>query len=423
MLLDSDSLGNIYSPLKGVKELPSSPPDERTHAQSLKIEVPLSPPESTKPPPWKRKSVSFSDAVTKVIPQLPDPIPILEGDSMLDGIDAFFDKTIKPIAEIAARSVEQEQLQEADTARRVAVPVMDFSLPVAPWKAASQEANAATPDDAYKKTLEDMKILHLKDHAWPLSGKTNLELQWTPFPAALGKVELRESIRDDGSLTSYVTQPVCIDTDTLTCKPEGLRLFDELGNFHEEEIEEGAFPEGKDFESLVRKRKLNLEYEAEDVSPESQSTLSTSIEPPSILRGDSFSAMGSLADFMDLRMGTDRSAKVRNLYTFKRPPSRKPSMEIEHRDTPTENTDARLIESRAVIPLPKITIPRETRQFVVSAAFMKDRKLARQIQNAYPSAEFIERDYCLHQTNHPSYTHQRQVKHHSSRRQRQMKPT
>lgn len=256
MLRDTESLGDIYSPLKGIKDLLSSPTPFRVRPKDLKVEVPLSPPQSNQPPPWKRKSVSFSEALPELILELPLPIPKPENTSS-DGIDAFFE-TIKPVAVKAERAIEQEQLQEEDTTLRVLVPIMDFSLPIAPWKAKSHRPTAENEDEVLRKTLTQMKALHFNKHVWPTSGQAERELKWAPFPVALGKVETQESIPDNGFIHKVVVPPERVDVTTLTWKPDGLRIFDELAE-SDEELEEGDFPEENDINSLIRKRKLELE--------------------------------------------------------------------------------------------------------------------------------------------------------------------
>lgn len=55
MVLETESLGDIYSPLKGIRDPPPSPSPFRQRPKDLKVDVPLSPPHSDQPPPWKGK--------------------------------------------------------------------------------------------------------------------------------------------------------------------------------------------------------------------------------------------------------------------------------------------------------------------------------------------------------------------------------
>lgn len=429
MLLETESLGDIYSPLKGLKDPPSSPPSLRERPKDLKVEVPLSPPHSDQPPPWKRKSVSFSEALPELIPLLPLPIPMPENTSS-DDINAFFEQTIKPVAVKAERAIEQEQLQEADTTLRIPVPVMDISLPIAPWTAKSHGPKADNGDEALKKTLNEMKALHFSKRTWPTSGQAERELKWAPFPVALGKVETQESIPDNGSIDEYVKPPERVDVTTLTWKPDGLRIFDKLAESDEEELEEGEFPEEKDISSLVRKRKLELEAD-DPVSPPSEEVSTVANARPqgkqntdmavakakaivskptrgtvskSINQEDSFtnsfSAMGALEDYMNVRKGQMARREVTSDHHFAKQPQFPQPSEPADLHPPKRRSQITLQEParRAlVLQAPPVSIPSSLHFFIVSASFLSNRGLSRQVQRLYPSAEFIERDFALHQ--------------------------
>lgn len=424
MLFETESLGDIYSPLKGLEEPPSSPPPFRERPKDLRVEVPLSPPHFDELPPWKRKCVSFSEALPELIPELPLPIPKPENPSS-DDIDAFID-AIKPAAVKAERAIEQEQLQEADTTLRVPVPVMDFSLPIAPWKVKSNGPKSDNEDETLKKTLTEMKALHFSKHIWPTSGQAERELKWAPFPVALGKVETQESIPDNGFIDKLMVPPERVDVTTLTWKPDGLRIFDELGESDEEELEEGDFPEKKDIESLIRKRKL--EIEAEDFNSPPSGEVSNAAEANSrgeqnVVRAkrvlstpakdiaskipkqensfpNSFSAMGALEDFMNVRKGQLSRRKVTSDHHFAK------QSQLPHPSAPVDphppKQDSQLILQPSAprtltLPSPTLSIPSSPHSFIVSTSFLSNRPLSRQVQRLYPSAEFIERDFTLHQ--------------------------
>ena len=425
MLLEIESLGDVYSPLRGIKDPPSTPSPFRERPIDLKVEVPLSPPHSDEPPPWKRKSVSFSEALPELIPELPVAIPKPENISS-DDIDAFFEETIKPVAVKAERAIEQEQLHEADTTLRVSVPVMDFSLPTAPWKAKSHGPKPDKEDEILKKTLTEMKALHFSKYSWPTTGQAERELIWKPFPTALGKVENQESIPDSGFIDKHMVPPERVDVTTLTWKPDGLRIFDELGD-SDEELEEGDFPEEKDINSLIRKRKLELE--AEDlVSPPSeevpnaanarpQGEQNTVVKAKRVVSkpikdiesgttkqedsfSNSFSAMGALEDYMNVRKGQLTRRKVTSDHYFaKQSQLPQPSAPVDlHPPKQDPQLNLRPPASRALmLSSPTLSIPSSPRFFIVSTSFLSNRPLSRQVQRLYPSADFIERDFSLHQ--------------------------
>lgn len=400
MLLDLDNLVDLYSPLKGIADPPSSPPMPRRSLQDRKVEVPLSPPVSEQLPPWKRKSVSWRESLAEVIHDMPLPIPKPENTSS-DDIDAFFEDTIRPIGIKAERCVEQEQLQEADTTLRVNIPIMDFSLAVAPWKANKQ--NMQTNDkNSINNYLSELKAGHFSSHVWPSSGKVERELKWTPFPAALGKIETQEHISDDDFIEDYITPPDPVDVETLTWKPDGLRIFDELAE-SDGELEEGIFQEGKDIESLVKKRKYELEdingsLPQWDASPKALRTGSAkrNVKAHPIDVGNtfaSFSALTALDSYMGVRKGQIRTPDLTADKYFA------PAGVTAKADSPMRVVKPASCPPAAAYqptPSPALIVPTTAIPFVVSASFLSHRKLSRHIERLFPSAEFIERDFDLY---------------------------
>ena len=421
IFLESDSLGDIYSPLKGIKDPPSSPPPLRASLQDRKVEVPLSPLHPERTPLSKTKSVSFSETLPELISELPPPIPKPENTSSSD-IDAFFEEAIAPISMRAERRIEQEQLQEEDTTLRVPVPVMDFSLPIAPWKATFQAPMFDNGGKMYKKTLTEMKSPHFSKHIWPMNGKAERELRWAPFPSALGRVESQERIPDDGSTTKFLAQPERVDVNTLTWKPEGLRLLDDLAD-SDGELEEGKFPEETEFEFLIRKRKLELDEfqsvssgsdesnnvpkanlsskrHATAVFPKMNLHSTTQIDRVSKISSckqpfiDGFSTMGALEEFLSIRKGTPIKPMMlkaeHHFPTSSSTPLSDPPTRISENEIPAPVSKSQFLPSPDIKP-PSIPAP-----YVISATLLSIRSLFRRIEHLFPSTVFIERDFTLH---------------------------
>lgn len=433
MLFDSESLGELYSPLKGIQEAPKSPQIRKTSFSDLKVEVPLTPPQSENPAPWQRPHTSGQEAMRQVMPSLPSPIARPDDISSED-IDALFEENIAPIAVKAEQSIEQEQLQEVDTTHRVPVPVMDFSLPVAPWKGPAMHPGAKKQLQNTKERLSEMKKTHFSKHHWPGVGETERSLQWMPFPAALGRVETYESIGDDSITEAYVTIPDCVDSSSLTWKPEGLRLFDDLSDSDEEELKDGIFPEAKDIESLVKKRKLMLEHEAYECTEEDRDQspwLSTTklnpvnheafrkvpkLSPRMTSKSGHvrhtkaipsenvevvekpFSALASLETFMSLR---DKAATNSKLTAEQHFPKQEQQARAKgvvpkgQHPAPSATGQSQPKPSRLPFALPKYTAPSNPCPIVVSTAFLRDRNLFRHIERLLPLADFVDRDFTL----------------------------
>ena len=426
MLLKSESLGEIYGPLKDINDLPSSPPPRRLPVQDLKVEVPLLPAEIEHIAPWQKKHVSFSDSSIQLIPDLPTLIPASDSNGEED-INTFFEQNIAPIAVKAERAIEQEQLQEADTTHRVNVPILDFSRAKAPWDADALQSGTDTYFDHSTEILDNLKDLQQRQQYWPLNGGAERELQWMAFPAALAYSAVQESIEDDGSTAEFVKQPKFLDPETLIWKPKGLHIVDEHENSDEKDLEVANFPHGKDFEWLLRKRKLEIDNDVKESSHplrklSRSSTFTTLHYGPNSGDGDrmnsqnnsakskshcdksqtlfdsDFSTLDALSTFMAVRKGTFKAAKgnieadVKNI-RLKQQRTKQTNHPVLGK---LQQTDAaghlRLVSNSVLMPSPEVKLADEPRCFIFSMALLGNRKLTRQILTLDPSAEIVERD-------------------------------
>jgi hypothetical protein len=105
-------------------------------ADELRVEGPLTPEILSDSPMKRLKSVTFSSMI-----QVGESLQPWSGDNpSSDSYNAAEEliKEIEPIAVEANRKVENEKLTGADTISRVLIPLIDFTLPVAPWNEFSQ---------------------------------------------------------------------------------------------------------------------------------------------------------------------------------------------------------------------------------------------------------------------------------------------
>ncbi|TKA61813.1 hypothetical protein B0A49_12276 [Cryomyces minteri] len=440
-LPDSDNIGQVYSPLRFLTELTSSssPPLKHPRPEDLRVEGPLTPPMNLQPPAKKAKFVSFSEILHKYIPDLPSTFTkIDEGPTSEDEYNAFFNDVIEPIATEAKRESEQEQLQEADSTLRAEVPVMDFSTTaVPPWKVYGLKAsvkcgNGETELVAQRRLLSMIKNEHFKNNRhWGGLSKIERQLHWSPFPMHLGKVAAEEAFDDDGSLDRYLAAlnfDDATDSGTLVWKPDGLRALDE-DEESDEDLEPTVFePERKDMQSLIRKRRMDIEEYGENIQPgqkaellpqkeappdltkspkvaQSKAFLPPAAEMPTksdgdLMFGDFFSASNALSKFMKVQGGV--SKKPRLIEGAKIPAA---SVLPQIADTKVAQSVVMAEESgniprghlEEVMPLPTLdlTVPTATRPFIMSSTLLTQRSLMRRIRALYPSAEIIERDFTM----------------------------
>ena len=392
-IINSDTLGEIYSPLKGIKTAPLIPEYTHSRAENLKVDGPLTPPRSVQPPPWQRKNVSFRDILTEIIPELPSPV--LPEQTSSEDIDRFFEEVVRPAAEEADRRIEQEQLQEADVTQRVAVPIMDFSRPVAPWKISSQSSKLC---NGTNEALQKIKQDYFKDSYWPISGKVERSLVWAPFPASLAGTAVQEYIEEEeGLYQELIAQPDSIDYTTLIWKPDGIRVLDETES-DTEEMSPADLSVAIDIHSLLRKRKLGLvedtnisckraprANETLDMTPQTQADIEPTMMP--------FSTLDALEGFMSVRTGEPKRKKLTDSSYF--PISSKPGTDrsLPQASQLPATKEILMPPPQLPLPLPGPTVPNHSLPFIISSAFLINRPLFRLIQDLFPTTEFIERDF------------------------------
>ena len=402
-LLNSDTIGDIYIPLKGLKERPLSPTFERVRSADLKVDGPLTPLMAEELPPWKQKKVSFKEALHELISDPPSSVRKSE-DLSSDEIDRFVTETIKPIAEQADRRVEQEQLQDTGAMMRVKVPVMDFTLPTAPWEFSTDAAKSKSKEEELARFLQNIKLEHMEGSSWPLSRKVERELRWTPFTKDLAKVAIEENLGGDEAFADFVAQPECPDYNTLIWKRDGLRVLDESESDYEE-IEEAQFSNTGDFRLLMRKRKLDLiesKDELEETPPKESGEAEARESDASMrtqagdLLGGTFSAFGSIENFMDIKTGEGKRPKLETSSYFRGKKAELPKQVAASPESavPPEETSDR--GPPRPILLPEVIVPNTPRSFIISSTLLVNRSLTRKLRTLYPYADFIERDFSLH---------------------------
>ncbi|KAI9679385.1 MAG: hypothetical protein M1817_005407 [Caeruleum heppii] len=442
-------LHQLYGPPESDANVASSPPRAPVPAAHGKVEGPLT-------PPWPIKAVSGTVDPSGAFRS---PFEGLEGLPSLIATPSTqahalsedrrtLEASMGRIGESVKRKIEEEQLQEADSTKRVAVPVMDFALPVPPWKQYLTPRGRQDWDESelsrQRRLLPDVYHCHFRKASWP--GTTSIEhsLQWAPFPLQYGKVALDERIEgNDSTLEPYIgdAKGEDINSSALLWKPDGLRLLDEIreddegdGDDGEDALERGSFEDraSGDLQSLLRKRKLEMQ-ELEELTtlaergsppydpvkfdlglcrptgtapmttistlrakPSKKPKTSLSFSRPqldhSLLHG-TFSAKDALSTFMDLRGETAKKTETK--------PS--PSTTSIQVTAPTSLKNTTKSDSKAehkpptrtkpAIPLPDIDTSAAPHQIIISTSFfLLHRRLFRILQTLLPTTTFIERD-------------------------------
>ena len=396
--LNSDDIASLYSPLKDMKVEPPLPSFHRQYTETLKVDSPLTPRVFDRPLPWGTTMISPAGAFQSIVPNLPSPIPRPEENSSED-IEQFLAEIVRPLAGQAEQKIEQEQLQEADTTRRIKVPIMDFSKPLAPWDRMKQQAKG----DYFQFLFTNMNDERLKSRLWTLSGKAERALQWTPFPAYFAKAVAQESIEGIEILQTFIAQPEMTDNTSLTWKIAGIRAFGH-SEVDSDELEYGDSAEATNLRSLLKKRHMILHQEEEFSSEREIRKVDegrNSIEQPQTCEGveGPFSALDAIDSFMAIRVGKAKRRKLEKCTYFPDSGGRNIGSDVPKENAcPTATIQSKPASPSSFLPLPmpKLIIPDTPVQFVVATAFLTNRSLFRRIQDLFPTAEFFERELLLH---------------------------
>ncbi|KAK4989546.1 structural constituent of nuclear pore [Elasticomyces elasticus] len=436
---DTDTIGQVYSPLKDIGKAPSSPTAKRKRAEDFMVEGPITPPMSLQSPLKKAKSVPLADYLREFVPLNLDLQPISGLPKSEDDHDMFFDDVVAPIAETVDKTMEQEKLIEADATMRVDVPQMDFTLPRPPWttrtgKNISEKKSRDPSSSAQQGLLSMTKHEHFKQNRhWPGVSKLELKLPWTPFPMHLARVAAEEKF-DDGSLERYMAGlafDTSVDTEILVWKPDGLRILDPQED-DDEDLEPADFEEEHmSIEMLVRKRRSEFDEhmttgeeahgdpaplsknepqvggtEPQPVpeigAPVATATTDDSGEPDnSVMFGGLFSVTSALSNFIGVRSGlvakptSKRSAAAGAtlLPVTSETPKSLPAVLMTAPEAEARLLASTLTARTRPTPLPSLATPLRPRPFVVSSNMLRHRSLMRRIRELYPSADMIERDF------------------------------
>ncbi|KAF1928133.1 uncharacterized protein M421DRAFT_64112 [Didymella exigua CBS 183.55] len=248
---------------------PTNPKSKRKVGE-LRVECPLTPEMLSDSPMKKLKSVTFSDTI--LVGHSLQPWPEDNSSGASDSLSATGElvKVIEPTAKEANRKVVNERLTGADTVSRVDVPVLDFTLPVAPWNEFSQcrdkeRRRGITELEAQTRFLQRVKRDDLRS-ATSWRGVSDLDLSWGWFASPSPTIKLTEKLHGE---TEFVKVQAELKTGYVATsanevwKKDGLRVLDEEEDDEEDGIEPADFEEPDDVEAMIRKRKLELQEQDE----------------------------------------------------------------------------------------------------------------------------------------------------------------
>ena len=453
---DSMLLDLTLPPQLGSHDEDQELPIPNSKLEALKVEGPLTPPIFSTSPMRKLKCVSFAETLHEFIPNDQWPATLTdEGSISSTDFDEYF-RDLEPLALEAKKKAENERLCESDTIARVEIPEVDFSLPIAPWNEYSQSQGDTKNSGDTELDLQ-MKFLLRIQHddlrsatTWHGLMSLERELRWNMFMTNVGTVDINEQLHGETDLKKMFAElsPGTIATSfSQLWKREGLRILDD--DEDEDTIDTQQMNDDKAIETLVRKRKSEIEEEAAEVHyhkkppcriiPQAKRRLSTNIKtsagdpsedrlkvqhsgprnPKASTTPDNndlmfggFSATTALQKFMETRGKVTGVVDTRKdkqyIPRYPSAPTLQTSIDNSNLRVPqtimtSKNesggaNETNYAEQQPLIWLPDLPdIPADLPpcSFIVSSTLLNRRNLMKQIESLYVEADMVYRDYSL----------------------------
>jgi hypothetical protein len=282
-LMHIEHMAQMYTPMQSdlASSDPTSPPKRKV--SELAVEVPmLASDNSSSTSSKKRKTVSFAEDLSTMIPELPPSRPMHELDpASEESLQAFFNEVVEPKALEVEQAAQQEQLQAEDSLQRVQVPVMDFKHPPPPWTSSTRTSSVQVKRhnlaDAWQELLIGLKTVRqvVSEYGpWKMTAKMERQLHPYPFSAELGKVPPEPPINDSryiAVIMSDMSLEDVVTSDDLVWKPEGLRIQERHKYELEDDLErlqhEHEEPDGRNMDDLLYKRQQAILQVRREPSP------------------------------------------------------------------------------------------------------------------------------------------------------------
>ncbi|KAG0652450.1 hypothetical protein D0Z07_0336 [Hyphodiscus hymeniophilus] len=405
-------IADIYSPAASLDGPLISPKSDITRIKrhNFKVEEPLTPARPTELP----KAVRFDDLTMKWH---------LPADSPKESFEStFFEEAFGEFHEKATRISEQESLIAADTTARVDVAVMDFSLPMPPWKNIHYTSNSIWQEVMVKNTMQ------YGLSKWPLNGKA--PTRWSPFPRDFAKAIIEDGITEDDSTWQAFIRGAedndVTDTSTLTWKPPGLKILRDEDD--DEEIEPANFEQraAQDLSYLAKKRKMLIEERDKECNTSDSSAQNSTIQPPrkktpkpndfgsvanvqshrldggrALLMDGVFSVANSVDNFLKLRgtkqaKSSESSDLTKAIVETQITPSKAQQQPALFMPLPVRNSP--IPKTAALLPAPPNNVADTLVNVIVSSTLLKHRALIKHVETLAAKLVLVERDFSAHDT-------------------------
>ncbi|KAI1470131.1 uncharacterized protein F4812DRAFT_470097 [Daldinia caldariorum] len=382
--------------------------------ESIKVEGPLTPLDSL--PPSSDLVIDVADFAKSIDIDhvLDEKSPIaLNVDNGDDLKKAFGDDVMTILGEKAKsvqRNIDQEKLQTADAIARIEIPIIDFSIPDPDWR--ETPLDPALQLGFIRRTCEAFNV-----PLWPKDSQAERTLRWSPFLSKVARVSMNEIIADDGTAEALLNCLSDLKVPTsgdYVWKQPGLAILREQDDEEEEEQDLPHISSEKEtIESLVRKRRLELNNSTDSSSP-----VELVQAPQAIEAASHRTPLGEQSQLSHLLLGCDDPCATStllsnyvNFHTAKRQKNLKSSffstfsqkvdeikadavLGVSEISQPEETIVSKAEpEAKVAIPSPCPPSQSEFARMVIIKALTLERGVLSRLEKSYQNIEIIERDF------------------------------
>jgi hypothetical protein len=420
-----ESLNSGIAHCTEFKSAASSSPSHQRPFKAIKAELPLfaiSPDRPTK----RLKTVSFLEEVDSFISP-DDPDVLMQDGDGVENVDAFMEQVLVPFAESAVQQTESEQLIEFDTTLRIEVPIIDNVELCTPADRFRTTNGAASLTTQHEYLSQMKRELCNTVERWGGASKVEKSLRWSAFPSKFAKIH--DEVFDDGSLERYMATLSFDDSIDIGELVTYRTVFDESDDdaeplqptqFEAElpgdpqpvpvilgpetelratvdapliEATATPIPERTDMQTLLRKRKLELEATS-GARRHDANVSGQEYGQHQKLRDDgarrNFTGIAALSSFIRMQGGDERETVTAQQPRPPPPEESIPPSPTKANDVqyqrPTSNQEAAVLHSPAPVEVCHQT------SIVVSSSLLAERDLIRAIQTALPNVDMVERN-------------------------------
>lgn len=215
LITEYDGVDFLHSELQTPPESsPVLPPPETEgpRISSLKVEVPLTGPDSWHQSDEAQKGMPLKDALSLVQSVCGEANARVIDSEMSDQIPFLTSELATQVQDVGQRTlrqVEQERLGGPDSGQRVAVPVMDFTIPDPDWKKLA--SCAMSHFKSFDLSTPGIVTKRIKSAV-----KGEKKLRWRPLDGTAGSISLVERIIiDNEKLGNFLEAVGDVKTDDM----------------------------------------------------------------------------------------------------------------------------------------------------------------------------------------------------------------